>query len=60
MKARYSGAPCFLTPCEWLGNEVVCDPCHNGQCAGKIEGECPFYNEHNINPKYQGFFEDVE
>lgn len=60
MTLRYAGAPCFLTPCEWLGDMVACDPCNNGQCQGKIEGECPFRSEERINPRYQGFFEDVE
>lgn len=51
---------CFVNPCEWLVDKVACDPCNNGQCRGKIEGECPFYSEERINPGYQGFFEDVE
>ena len=60
MTLRYAGAPCFLTHCIWLGTECACEPCEDGRCQGKIEGECPFYSEEKINPKYQGFFEDVE
>ena len=60
MTLRYAGAPCFLTPCEWLGDKVACDPCNNGQCSGKIEEVCPFRMEDLVKPEYRGFFEDVE
>lgn len=59
MTLRYAGAPCFLTPCEWLGDETAGTPCKDGQCSGMIEGVCPFYSKGRIDPEYLGFFEDV-
>ena len=60
MTLRYSGAPCFLTPCEWLGDKTACTPCNDGRCGGKIEGVCPFGTDDLVKPEYRGFFEDVE
>ena len=57
----YAGAPCYLTPCEWLGNSKASfATCLNGQCKGMIEGNCPFYNVGGVIPKYEGFFAEVK
>jgi hypothetical protein len=58
MTLRYAGAPCFVTPCKWLGDENAGTPCKDGQCPGMIEGVCPFYIG-LVKPEYRGFFEDV-
>lgn len=55
----YAGAPCYLTPCEWLGDPNVFDECHNGQCKGQIEGVCPFTGL-GVKPGYEGFFAEVK
>lgn len=59
MTLRYAGAPCFVTPCRWLGDKTACTPCKDGQCPGMIEGACPFGKYDLVKPEYRGFFEDV-